>query len=157
MAKASIVFDTRRPLVNGKYPVRIRIYHKSAFFIHTGVEISKDAWSNNEVISKDKLYKTKNARIISKLAKVSNILLALENSGELRRLSNAQLRKRIEGSTSKEVNTLVGYFHEFIQTKTKRRTQEIYEQTIVKIENFTPTVSIEDVDIGVPNFYWTNS
>ena len=55
MAKASIIFDTRRPLANGKYPVRIRIYHKSAFFICTGVEINKEAWSNNEVNSKDKL------------------------------------------------------------------------------------------------------
>lgn len=148
MAKASIIFDTRRPLANGKYPVRIRIYHKSAFFIYTGVEINKEAWSNNEVNSKDKLHKTKNTRIISKLAKVSNILLALETSGELRRLSNAQLRKRIEGSTTTEINTLIDYFHECINTKIKKRTQEIYQQTIVKIEEFTPTVTIEDVDIN---------
>ena len=73
MAKASIVFDTRRPLVNGKYPVRIRIYHKDLIYFSTNASVSKK-W-NDKFLSSDPRCKVKNARINNKLSQIEKEIL----------------------------------------------------------------------------------
>ena len=156
MAEAYVYFDGRRPLSSGLYPVRIRVSHRKRFFISTSVEVLKEDWTGSEVSKNDRMAKTKNARIMSKLNEVSKILLSLELDNKLNALSDVQLKAIIEGEKIEQVTPFINYFNEYCDRIYKARTREIYMQTKNKIEIFDHRATLNDITVkwleGFENF-----
>lgn len=147
MAQAFIYFDKRRIKQKELCPVRIRVKHRSNFYLHTGVEALEKNWDGNNIKSSDKLHKIKNARLLKKLSDANNTLLALEVDGTLNTYTDAQLKSLLDNEQPKKTILFTNYLLDYCNTLTKRRTKEIYIQTQNKIDLFDNKATLEEITV----------
>lgn len=147
MAKISIFFDKRRALDNGEFPIKVKVYAKGSIYFNTNASCKEENWDGNKVKSSDPRYKLKNARINNKLAQIEKELLPIELSGEINRYSAKQLKKIIDGKNENVLRAVKDYFMEYIELCSNKRTKEIYQATLNKIEKAYPYTSLDDINI----------
>lgn len=156
MATANIILDRRRPIKGDLFPLKIVLYHKSNnTSISTSVAIPKNMWelgkNGMEINRKYPNAKKLNLEISSALLKVREIIKDLEESGKINAMSVTQLKDAVLNKTVKgpERVTFISYFKDFIKTRNARRTQELYQNTLNKvIEWSNDYVSFEDISVS---------
>lgn len=156
MATANLILDKRRKLKNNTYAIRIRIIHKKQnVIISTGINIPMELWEFGkggwEINRQYPNAKYLNFELSSTLLNIRQTLTDLEKSGKLGGMTVLQIKDHILNKTIKqgEQVTFISYFKDFIKTRNARRTQELYQNTLNKvIEWSNDYVSFEDISVS---------
>lgn len=156
MATANVILDTRRAIKGYLFPLKIRITHKEkSVCISLGIFIPESMWelgkNGMEINRKYPDAKKLNLEISSALLKIRQIIKDLEESGKINAMSVTQLKAAVLNKTVKgpERVTFISYFKDFIKTRNARRTQELYQNTLNKvIEWSNDYVSFEDISVS---------
>lgn len=156
MATVNLILDTRRHDKNGNFPLKIQILQKeSNASIGTGIRIPLEAWelgkNGMEINRKYPNAKELNIELSSAFLKVRQTIKSLEESGKIGLLSAKQIKEYVLNKTVKvpERVTFISYFKDFIKTRNARRTQELYQNTLNKvIEWSNDYVSFEDISVS---------
>ena len=149
MATIRLYLDARRIKNDGSCPLKLQVRHFSKFLLSVGISVRQDHWNGYEVIKGDRDYKQKNASIHSMLNKVQTLLLNLESSGEIDRLTDLHLRKRIEavlGSSTGSVKVFTDYLDEFVATKDRDNTKTVYAMTRQKVLDYDAGCTFSTMD-----------
>lgn len=96
MASVKLYLDTRTARQDGTYPLKLSVTFKKTFQINLKVYLLKDQWDGKQVsghVNKRFL----NSYIRQRYVDAENTLLKLTASGELRNISPAELKTRLEG------------------------------------------------------------
>lgn len=152
MADCSLTLDTRRPLQDGTYPVKISVGHGTRLYLSTGIAVSDKEWEDGKVVGR-KDAKRLNASLDVMLLRVRSRILRLRESGRLAGARNTYLRKLLEAPDMDEVPEEDGRltFWEIadrcIATK-EGNTKVSYEYTLKKVRAFAgdSPLYIEDID-----------
>lgn len=91
-----LTMDRRRPMKDGRYPIKVKVGFGTALLIGTGVSCYEKEWSERA-----KLYSGPNAAEVngllsSKLSEVVTRVLELQRNGRLPAMEDAQVRAYIE-------------------------------------------------------------
>jgi len=150
MATVSFYLDTRRMKKNGKYPVKLNVFHVGQTIISTEFEATPETWTGTEYNKKAQNWKTKNIALRNLMNNVERRLYELSESGQLRKMDDKNLKEDLKrvmtGKPEKEERTLLDVMREFIGTKTKNSTISCYEGTINKIEKYDCGCTFDMVD-----------
>lgn len=106
-------------------------------------------WGGTQFSKTEPNHKAKNISLRSLINRAEETIYSLEREGKLKGTSDERLKHLIEQSiTQKEEkrNTVLDLFDEFIASKTKRSTIEIYSLTKSKIERFSGNCSFGEID-----------
>lgn len=151
MAKINLYLDARAKNKSGKYCVKIVIRHNNtSSMIPTSVYLRKEEWLNGEVINTP-LAKRLNQVLKSKLEYLRMQIILLSSSKNLDKMTAKDIREQInprEETEEERPHYIKEYFKIFISRKTKDRTKEVYEGTIIKIGNYCDidNLSFEEID-----------
>lgn len=149
MASLKLYFDTRSPRKDGSCPIKIAVNHKGSFLVNLKIYMTPDEFTQQTVI-RDNFEVTAyppgrkldasyiNQRMLQAKAK----LLNLSVSGRLPHLSNAELKREIEGSplpdTEEEAPLrFIERYRAYTQTISRPNTLSTYDCTYRKIAEFT--------------------
>ena len=153
MADCSLKVDTRRPLQDGRYPVKIAVGHGTNIYLSTGVSVDPEKeWEDGKVVGR-KDAKGLNASLEIQLLRVRSRLLRLRESGRLAGIGNSYLRKLLEAPDMDEVPeedsrlTFWEIADRCIATK-EGNTKVSYEYTLKKVRAFAgdAPLYINDID-----------
>ena len=152
MAETTLILDTRRPLQDGTFPVKVFVGHGTRIYISTGVSVPQDNWVEGRVEGR-KDAKRLNSFLDTKLLRVSARVLQLREDGRLARCSASHLRKLLTAPDMDDVPeedtrvTLWEIAERCIATK-DGRTKDVYLHTLAKLRAFAgdAPVYIEDLD-----------
>lgn len=82
---------------------------------------------------------------------ITNSIFKLEITGAINRMSPVEIKKYVEsslGAVADEAYTFSEHFERFISTREKESTKDIYHQTLLKIELFSPgKLAFSDINI----------
>ena len=153
MTGTILILDTRRPLQDGTYPVKVYVGHGTRIYVSTGVSVPKENWVAGKVEGR-KDARSLNAFLETKLLRVKARVLQLREDGRLARCSSSHLRKLLTAPDMDEVPdedtrvTLWKIADMFVATK-EGRTKEVYLHTIAKLHAFAGDgpVYIDDIDL----------
>lgn len=150
MAALKLYFDTRAPRKDGRCPLKIAVSHKGSFLINLKVYMTPDEFShqtvirdNTEIIAHPPGRKTDAAYINQRMLQAKARLLELSVSGRLPRLSNAELKREIEGSNPSEDEKngkplrFMERYRAYTQAISRPNTLSTYHCTLRKIAEFT--------------------
>ena len=152
MASIWYYLDTRRRKADGTFPLKIKIglNAKDGCLINLKISLREDQWENGEVV------RHPNRRFLNTYVKqryldITNSIFKLEITGAINRMSPAEIKKYVEsslGAVTDEAYTFSEHFERFISTRTKESTKDIYHQTLLKIELFSPgKLAFSDINI----------
>ena len=152
MADTNLILDTRRPLQDGTYPVKVSVGHGTRIYISTGISADPANWVDGRVEGR-KDAKRVNSHLETKLLRVKARILQLNEDGRLAKCSASHIRKLLTAVDMEDVpdedtrTTLWKIADMCIATK-DGRTKEIYQHTVSKLRAFTGDVPvyIEDID-----------
>lgn len=150
MAKTRVILDKRVKLRNGKYPIKIYIYHGAQFYMPLGLSALPEEWdiAAGKYRAKDSIKKAANVRISSILAKIDNILLNLEMRGDLQNMSANQLKTHLSSACGFGVQpkqTLSYYLVKGAIGKSLR-TQRLFKWCDDKVREFTGDTLIKNIN-----------
>lgn len=147
MATVCYQLDTRREKKDGTYPIKLYIRHKSRILISTDFCATPRTWTGTEYSKEAKSYKAKNVAIRNLINRVEMLIVMLDNNQKLKSISDAALKDYISKSIKNEstCKTFVTYLNEFIETKTKENTIELYKATKNKILTYDPACTFETI------------
>ena len=149
MATVSFYLDTRRARKDGTFPIKLYVNHNGRFYIKTEFSAIGRNWEGNQFSKTEPNYKAKNISLRNLMNRAEEAVYSLEREGKLKGTSDDRLKRLIEQAiTQKEErrNTVLDLFDEFIASKTKRSTIEIYSLTKSKIERFSGNCSFGEID-----------
>lgn len=149
MATVSLYLDTRRARKDGTFPIKLYVNHNGRFYIKTEFSAMEQNWGGTQFSKTEPNHKAKNISLRSLINRAEETIYSLEREGKLKGTSDERLKHLIEQSiTQKEEkrNTVLDLFDEFIASKTKRSTIELYELTKSKIERFSGNCSFGEID-----------
>ena len=149
MATVSLYLDTRRARKDGTFPIKLYVNHNGRFYIKTEFSAIGRNWEGNQFSKTEPNYKAKNISLRNLMNRAEEAVYSLEREGKLKGTSDDRLKRLIEQAiTQKEErrNTVLDLFDEFIASKTKRSTIEIYSLTKSKIERFSGNCSFGEID-----------
>lgn len=154
MATVKIFMDIRFEKSGSVYALKLVVNHKRTSYINLGISVTKEQWNGKEVIGtpKAKIY---NAELKSKLLRAANVILRLTTSGEIRTLSQKELLYYIETNNTEpepKQYQVVTHFQKYISGCKAKRTAEIYQETLTKLQSFSPQLTFEQL-----NFTWLKS
>lgn len=152
MASIWYYLDTRRRKVDETFPLKIKIglNAKNGCLINLKISLREDQWENGEVV------RHPNRRFLNTYVKqryldITNSIFKLETTGAINRMSPAEIKKYVEsslGTVTDEAYTFSEHFERFISTRAKESTKDIYRQTLLKIELFSPgKLAFSDINI----------
>ena len=152
MADTILMLDTRRPLQDGTYPVKVSVGHGTRIYISTGVSVDKSNWVAGRVEGR-KDAKSLNSYLETSLLRVKARVLRLREDGRLAKCSASHIRKLLSAVDMDDVpdedtrTTLWKIADMCIATK-DGRTKEIYQHTVAKLRAFAGDrpLYIEDID-----------
>lgn len=149
MARLRLYLDSRYERKNKMYPLCIYVNHRKHFYIRTGMECYKDGevseFRDGSIVNvKTKDYASanttaRNAKLHRLMAAVEAKVLDMEAAGSLARTDDSDLKLILEEvirGRSPSHRTFVSYMEEFMATKEKPKTREVYESTIRKIRQY---------------------
>lgn len=150
MATVSFYLDTRRMKKNGKFPIKLNVFHKGQTLLSTEFEASPETWSGTEYNRKAQNWQAKNVALRSLMNNVEKKIFELEETGILRKMDdNAlkdELKRAVSGKQGKEERTFLDVMREFMGTKAKRTTASCYEGTIHKLEEYDKACTFGSMD-----------
>ncbi len=149
MATVSFYLDRRREKKDGTFPIKLYVNHNGRFYIKTEFSAMEVNWEGNQFSKSEPNSKVKNISLRNLMNKAEDVVYSLEREGKLKGTSDEHLKSLIEKAISQKEekrDTLLSIFDEFIFTKTKRSTIDIYLNTKVKIEQFAGDCSFGEVD-----------
>lgn len=152
MASIWYYLDTRRRKTDGTFPLKIKIglNAKDGCLINLKISLREDQWENGEVV------RHPNRRFLNTYVKqryldITNSIFKLEITGAINRMSPVEIKKYVEsslGAVADEAYTFSEHFERFISTREKESTKDIYHQTLLKIELFSPgKLAFSDINI----------
>lgn len=148
----TLIIDTRRPLQDGTYPVKLSVGHGTRLYLSTGVSVPRENWADGKVEGlKDA--KRLNTALDNQRLRVKARILRLKEDGKLDRCSASHLRKLLTAPVMDDVpeedrrKTLWQISDKWISTK-EGRTRELYQHTLAKLRAFAGggPLYIEDID-----------
>ena len=159
MASVKPYFDTRSPRKDGTCPLKLAVNHKGrTVLVSLNIYLLPDCWDTdeNEVV-KDKRKVVYNDALRRRLHLAQDVIFKLSETGELKTMTAAALKKRIEAgenpgpeasSNTESAPLLRNAFREFISTCKTKGTKAIYLHTLERIEKFTDldTLTFEQID-----------
>ena len=152
MASIWYYLDTRRRKADGTFPLKIKIglNAKDGCLINLKISLREDQRENGEVV------RHPNRRFLNTYVKqryldITNSIFKLEITGAINRMSPVEIKKYVEsslGAVADEAYTFSEHFERFISTREKESTKDIYHQTLLKIELFSPgKLAFSDINI----------
>lgn len=149
MATVKFYLDARRPKADGRYPVKLRVYHRAAILIPTGVDTSIEDWDaqKNCLRSRDAIAKAKTLQLRNILTKVETFLFNLELSGELSQHTDKQLFAKINtllGSKKADSKTLISYLDKGAIGKSMR-TQRLFKWCKDRVAAYDAKIQVHEV------------
>ncbi len=154
MASVKIWLDNRRADKDGKYPIKIQIFHNgSNTAISTGIKIPESAWNGKTVKSRYPNSKNLNDDLEAIKVKYKSIIKSLSADGKIKLMSPADIKTYILKYDDKyySESTFSNYLNEFINTT--RINTKTYLYTRDKINEYTGYKNIRFEDINVS---WLN-
>jgi len=148
----TLILDTRRPLQDGTFPVKLSVGHGTRLYLSTGVSVPRENWADGKVEGlKDA--KRLNTALDNQRLRVKARLLRLKEDGKLDRCSASHLRKLLTAPVMDDVpeedrrTTLWKIADKWISTK-EGRTKDVYLHTLAKLRAYVgdAPVYIEDID-----------
>ena len=155
----TMILDTRRPLQDGTFPVKLSVGHGTRLYLSTGVSVHMDNWVDGQVEG------TKDAKRLNKILENQRLrvrarLLLLKEDGKLGKVFVTHLRKLLTAPDMDEVPdedgrvSLWEIADRCISTK-EGRTKLVYLLTLSKLRAFAgdKPIYIEDIDrVWLHNF-----
>lgn len=143
MVKVTLTTRKDRKLSQG-YPIilYVRLQDKKLRFYTDLYVRDPSLLLSDKVSKKDKLWNEKNSKLTEILSKVNIILLKDSNVSTIKDNINEILNHKV----SRKEKLLIDYLEEFLKTRSGKRTQESYWNTVRKIKGFDPKASIENID-----------
>lgn len=151
MATIKCVLDQRAAKLDKTYPIKLKLFHGSGVYIGLDLSVQKEQWDGKEVIKDHPRSKLYNKIIHNKLLLAENILLELSSSHRLSTLSANEIKAMIENNNTEKVepkikqHLLSECFDAYIKNIYNARTRAIYEETLTKINSYTPKITMESV------------
>ena len=150
--KTTFILDTRRPLQDGTFPVKLSVGHGTRLYLSTGVSVKREHWADGQVEGR-KDAKRINSALDNQGLRVQARLLRLKEDGRLAGASKTYLRKLLTASDMDDVPeedsrvTLWEIADRCIATK-DGRTKEVYLHTLAKLRAFAgdAPLYIDDID-----------
>lgn len=159
MASVKPYFDTRTERKDGTFPLKLAINHQgSSVLISLNIYLLPECWDSEKgEVVKDKRKGAYNDALRRRLHLAQDVIFKLAEKGELKTLTAAELKKRIEAgeNPAAEVSSniesaplLRDAFQQFIATCKTKGTKAIYQHTLERIEKFTDldTLTFEQID-----------
>lgn len=151
MAHVKPILDTRTARKDGTYPIKLSLTHKGkTVFVGIDIAVYDDQWSGGLIIDHPKASGL-NKVIRAKLIQAENEIINLSASGQINRLSVAQLKERIFSDGEQHPGdqvTLIDHFDKYISRIKNSRTKEIYSATKSKISQYRPDLPLSEVNIS---------
>ncbi len=152
MANSSLILDTRRPLQDRTFPVKVSVGHGTNLLLSTGISVMANEWEDGKVVGR-KDAKRLNATLDTILLRTKGRMLRLKEEGKVGRVSTSQLRKLLTAPDMDDVpeeDTRLSFWEiaaKCIATK-EGRTKEVYLHTVAKLRAFAGDgpLYIEDID-----------
>ena len=152
MTGTALILDTRRPLQDGTFPVKVSVGYGTRIYISTGVSVHEREWAGGRVEGR-KDARAMNSILETRLTRIKARVLQLREDGRLARSSASHLRKLLTATDMDEVpeedrRTTFWKIAEMCVSTKEGRTREIYEHTMKKIREYAGDVPlyIEDID-----------
>lgn len=142
MATVRIHLDKRTVRKDGTSPLKLYVCHKGkAAFASLNIFVPAQNWNETtEKITGLPNRANLNAFLFQKKLNAENIVLKLASEGFLDAMDVAQLKNAISGKDSVKPgsNGFADAFRQFIKSKNKQRTREVYNSTLRKLYAFCP-------------------
>lgn len=157
MATIGLILDTRRALQDGRFPVKIKLSHRSQTkYESTGECAFREEWDelDKEFIGKDALSKKRNQKLKRLVLQMQMALIDIEMRTDVSRMSIAELFTEIQKMCGQVVDSGVSFltfFEETMQKKDKPSTVEKYAVTLKHLKNYDPNLalrSFEDITVN---------
>lgn len=152
MVRINIRLDTRYKRKDGRSTLKIAIHHNGkTLYASTSIYIRSDEWDKDNQRVLGAQNRGVNAMLQKRKADMEARLLVLQDKGLLRTLTDRQLVNYLTGISDDE---RPHYFKEvlekYVSTKTNKRTREIYEATIKKLQSFGDydTITFEEMNVS---------
>lgn len=154
MAKIKTILDTRRKLTDNTYPIKFSVFISKdcRFLISSGISVEENQFYCGKIINtprKDIL----NNVLQSLYYRINDNILNLQISGELSTINVTTLKAKLTDAINntpvqdREL-TVEKCFSDFIATKTKNKTIEIYKNTLKKIQQYyDKTLTLEEINL----------
>ena len=98
----TLILDTRRPLQDGTFPVKLSVGHGTRLYLSTGVSVPRENWVDGKVEGlKDA--KRLNTALDNQRLRVKARILRLKEDGKLDRCSVSYLRKLLTAPVMDDV------------------------------------------------------
>lgn len=152
ISRCRLILDTRRPLKDGTYPVKISVPYGKDLLIATGVSVALDEWSADGLYEGPQT-KRVNAILNAQLARVTGRVQELRDAGRFRRMDASTLRKilttdDLDYALSEGRATLLQIADKYVSLIKPGNTRKLYEITVKKIRAYIGSVEVyvEDID-----------
>ena len=148
----TLILDTRRPLQDGTFPVKLSVGHGTRLYLSTGISVPRANWVDGQVEGlKDA--KRMNTALDNQRLRVQARLLRLREDGRFAGASNTYLRKLLTAPDMDDVpeedkrTSFWTIAERCISTK-EGRTKLVYLHTLSKLRAFAGgrPLYIEDID-----------
>lgn len=146
MISLRLYLDSRAVKKGEPCPIKLMLNHRSkTALLPLGVSVLPYQWDakSQQVVnspSRDSI----NAYLLERRATVQNLILRMTSSGELLGLSITEVKRKIEEALSPTIDRssmLEPRFEDFISRCKAKRTREIYQATLRKVQAFEPHAS----------------
>jgi len=159
MATTKLMLDVRSIKKDLTYPVKLSVFHRSTSLLGLDISVTKEQWSGNSILDHPKA-RFLNGILRLKLNQAEMMILNLQTSGKLRKLSQKELIYFIQTNDTepapKKEYGLEDHFCKYLANCKATRTAEIYQETLDKIIKYSPGTLFEEVNLiwlrGFDNF-----
>lgn len=148
MATVKVFLDTRRELKDGTYPVKLRVWHRSAILLPTSLTAKATEWGGVQYKETTATCKARNVHLRTMLNKIETLLLSLEQSGDIAGMSDKLLRSLCLEELGREKTTnalLLDYLNKAKEGRALR-TRRLYEWVSRLVENYDSKARVADID-----------
>lgn len=151
MATVKFYLDMRRAKKDGTYPIKLNVRHNGQLIIGTEFTTIPENWTGTEFTNKEPNYKTKNAALHKMISDMENAIFRLNMDGKLVPMSDKVLKEILEkclpGYTPEKTRNFVDYMGDFMETKDKAGTKQVYTTTLNKLIEFDRACTFETINI----------
>lgn len=152
MATTKFYLDTRAVKYGEAAPLKLKITkNRQGAYIYLDVKVLPSQWDKEHGRVKDNPNKTAiNAYLQSQKQRVDNLLFRLTTEGKLTKMTAVQIKNTIVGmlNPSEDGSLFMVRFRQYTLTRKKKRTREIYEATMKRLQQFDSkvgTLSFEQI------------
>lgn len=147
MATTKLYLDTRATKRGEPAPLKLSITkHGVAAYIPLDIKVLPTQWDKEKGKVKDNPNKASlNNFISSQKQKIDNILFQLTSEGKITKMTSVQIKRCILDILNPKVENdslFLTRFQKYMESRTKQRTKELYNETFKRIKQFDKKASI---------------